>query len=219
MGCNKMANKCAVAMGAMLVLAVAGCAPKRAAAPAAPPPPVKQSTIVLLPQADGKPGAIEVKNSAGGPELKRPYQAVHVERADVAPSQPFQMDEAEVRRLFGATLDTLPAPEKAITLHFDEARDELTAESQAQIADILSAIKELHSALISVTGHTDTTGDSADNYKLGLRRAQRVARTLEDAGVDASYLFVESHGDADLLVATGPRTAEPLNRRVEVIVR
>jgi flagellar motor protein MotB len=77
----------------------------------------------------------------------------------------------------------------------------------------------VHSTAIGVTGHTDTTGDSAENYQFGLRRAQRVVRTLQDEGVRASYLFVERHGDGDLLVATGPRTAEPLNRRVEAIVR
>jgi hypothetical protein len=59
----------------------------------------------------------------------------------------------------------------------------------------------------------------AGSLKPGLRRVQRVARSLRDAGVDASYLFIERHGDGGLLVATGPRTAEPLNRRVEAIVR
>ena len=213
-----MATTC-LQVGVMLLLFfAAACAPKRVAAPPAPPPP-KQNVFVLLPDPEGNPGGIVVRNQAGAQDLSQPYQAVRVERPDVSPSPPFTLDQADVRRLFGAALDVLPAPEIQFVLHFDEGRDVLTAESEAQIPAILNAIRERHSTAITVTGHTDTTADPQFNYQLGMRRAQRVAGILQGQGVSASDLFVSSHGDTDLLVKTPRGVAEARNRRVEVIVR
>jgi outer membrane protein OmpA-like peptidoglycan-associated protein len=199
-----------------LVLAAAACAPKHVAPAPAPPP---QNLFVLLPEPEGNPGGIVVKNAAGTQDLSQPYQAVRVARADVAPSPPFTLDPADVRRLFGAALDVLPLPEVQFVLHFDEGRDVLTAESEAQIPAILFAIRERHSTAITVTGHTDTTGDPQANYQLGMKRAQRVAGILLGQGVNTSDLFVSSHGESDLLVKTPRGVAEARNRRVEVIVR
>jgi outer membrane protein OmpA-like peptidoglycan-associated protein len=160
-----------------------------------------------------------VRNQAGAQDLTLPYQAVRVERADVAPSAPFTLDQTEVRRLFGSAIDVLPVPEVQFVLHFDEGRDVLNAESAALIPAILNAIRERHSTAVTVTGHTDTTADPQFNYQLGLRRAQRVADLLKSQGVNESDIFASSHGDADLLVKTARGVVEAQNRRVEVIVR
>jgi outer membrane protein OmpA-like peptidoglycan-associated protein len=204
--------------GAILILFLAGCAPKPVPAPPAPPA-AKQNVFVLLPDPDGKPGGITVGNPAGAQSLAQPYQAVRVERPDLAPSPPFTMDQAEVRRVFGAALDVLPAPEVQFTLYFEEGTDVLDAESEAQLPAIFDAIRERHSTAVSVTGHTDTTGEPASNYQLGMKRAQRVAGMLIARGLAASDVFVASHGEADLLVKTPRGVAERRNRRVEVIVR
>jgi len=124
-----------------LILFAAACAPKRAAAPPAPPPPAKQNVFVLLPEPQGESSGMVVKNQAGTQDLTQPYQATRVERADVAPTALFTLDQAEVRRLFGAAIDALPAPEVVFLLHFDEGRDALNAESVAQMPAILSAIR------------------------------------------------------------------------------
>jgi outer membrane protein OmpA-like peptidoglycan-associated protein len=142
-----------------------------------------------------------------------------VESASIAPTPPFAMDQAEVRRVFRAVLDILPAAEVAFTLYFDVDSNALTPESQAKLQDILSTIRERRSTAISLVGHTDTTGNPQLNEALGLRRAETAAEILRKQGVDNSALSVESHGDADLAVKTGRNVDEPLNRRVEVIVR
>jgi len=175
--------------------------------------------VVLLPDPEGKPGGIAVTNSAGAQTLTEPYQAVRVESSTVAPTPPFAMDQAEVRRVFGAVLDTLPSPEVAFTLYFDLNSDTLTPESQAQLPAILKAIQERRSTAISLIGHTDTTVGLVSNEQLGLRRAQTVEGILRGRGVDASNLSVESHGDADLAAPTDRGVEEPRNRRVQVIVR
>ncbi len=213
-----MTPKWFAAVGVLAILFASACAPKRAAAPPAPPP-AREPVIALLPEPGGQSSGIVVTNQAGVQNLTEPYQAVRVASANVAPGAPFILSQAEVRRLFGAALDALPAPEITFILHFDEGRDVLNAESVAELPAILNAISERHSTAITVTGHTDTIADHQFNYQLGLRRARGVAAILQARGVNASDLFVSSHGDADLLVKTAPRTANDQNRRVEVIVR
>jgi outer membrane protein OmpA-like peptidoglycan-associated protein len=202
-----------------LILCATACAPKRVATQPPVAPAVKQNVFALLPEPEGTSSGIVVKNQAGSQDLLQPYQAVRVQAMNVAPGAPFTLDQAEVRRLFGTALDALPAPEVVFVLHFDEGSDVLNAESRAQIPAILDTIRERHSTAITVTGHTDTIADPQFNYQLGLRRAQSVAGILRNAGVNASDLFISSHGDADLLVKTPRGVAEARNRRVEVIVR
>ncbi len=129
------------------------------------------------------------------------------------------MDPAEANRIFGAALDALPEAEVQFTLYFDEGLDALTPESERQLAAISDAVRNRQSTAVTVIGHTDTTGDAASNYELGLKRAQRVAAALTAGGLPASNVFVTSHGDTDLLVKTARGVSEPKNRRVEVIVR
>lgn len=208
-----------IGIGVVLpVIFLEGCGRKRVTA-SAPPPPAKRNIVVLLPEPDGKASRIVVANPAGTRDLDQPYQAVTVQRADTPPGQPFVMSQEEVRRLFGAVMDVLPAAEVQFVLYFQEGRDTLIPESESLLPRILAAITERHSTEITVTGHTDTTADPQFNYQLGLRRAQAVARILTAKGVAASDVFVASHGQADLLVKTPNGVAEQRNRRVEVIVR
>jgi len=200
-----------------ITLFFTACARKHVAAP--PAPVAKQNVFALLPEPEGQSSGITVRNQAGAQDLTSPYQAVRVERNDVSPSAPFTLDQAEVRRLFGAALDVLPVPEVQFVLHYDQDRDVPTAESEALLPAILQAIRDRNSTSITVTGHTDTMGVPDFNYQLGLRRAQGVAAILQSQGVNDSDLFVSSHGEADLLVKTGRGVPEPRNRRVEVIVR
>ncbi|MEO8663280.1 MAG: OmpA family protein [Bryobacteraceae bacterium] len=203
----------------MLLVAMTACQKKQVQAPAPAAPSPKQNVFALLPEADGKVGAIAVTNQAGNQELRQANQAVRVERADVAPPSPFTLDDAAVKRLFGSALEVLPEAEVRFVLYFIEGTDGLTAESTAQLPAIQSSVQQRRSTAISLIGHTDTTGDRQANYQLGLRRAERVAGILKGTGVEETSLFVESHGEADLAVKTPRGVAEARNRRVEVIVR
>jgi outer membrane protein OmpA-like peptidoglycan-associated protein len=72
---------------------------------------------------------------------------------------------------------------------------------------------------VSIVGHTDTTGTRDYNFRLGLRRAERVRGRLQAVGAAPTELTVESHGEDNPLVPTGDGVSEPRNRRVEVTVR
>jgi outer membrane protein OmpA-like peptidoglycan-associated protein len=206
----------------MLILAVlaggGGChRMKVAQAPPSTPP--KQNIVVLLPHEGAPAGALVVSNSGGTQDLTQTYTAIRMENATTAPSAPFYMDQATVKQLFADVLNRLPLPEQHFTLYMDLGTETLTPESDPVVTEILKSIQERHSTDITVTGHTDTTGDVQSNYQLGLHRAQRIADILLARGVDAANLSVTSHGEADPLVQTARGVNEPRNRRVEVVVR
>ena len=163
-----------------------------AAAPSAPAP--RQNIFAYrLTREEGE--RIVVTTTGGAQEFPWPTRLVRVERSDVAPTAPFTIDPPTVQRLFGAALNAMPDAEIHFVLNFDEASDAPNAASMAMMPAILRAVQERRSTDIIVTGHTDRTGSTADNYDLGLRRAERVAGVLRGQGVDAGSLSVTSHGE------------------------
>jgi outer membrane protein OmpA-like peptidoglycan-associated protein len=175
--------------------------------------------FILLPAPPGEPGgAIVVTNPAGTQELRTPDQAVTVERADRAPGPAFDMDRAEVQRLFGEALAAQPAEPARFVVYFRPWSDELSQDARAALPDVVKAIRDRRSKRVRVVGHTDTTGGSQFNYRLGLRRARRIGGALASMGVDPALMDVRSHGESDPAVPTADGVSERRNRRVEVTV-
>jgi outer membrane protein OmpA-like peptidoglycan-associated protein len=209
---------------AVLFLAVAfiaGCAQRKIATPVAPLPAPAQKVpvVVLLKEADGTFGRVTIRNAHGVVQLEQPNTAVKIVSADSGPGAPEVMDDSEVRRRFGSVLRALPDAEIRFTLHFLEASDTLTAESEALLGQIAKVIQDRRSTFVSVTGHTDTTGTDESNYQLGLKRAERLAEIVKTSGVPATAFWISSHGEGDLVVKTPDNVAEVKNRRVEIVIR
>jgi outer membrane protein OmpA-like peptidoglycan-associated protein len=190
-----------------------GCAAKQ-------PKPVARTpdTIVLLPDAQGKTGAIIVSGAGGERYLSETRQAVIVGEGS-APGQPFILPEKDVAALAGPALRALPPPPIQFILYFEHGTANLTRGSRALLPKVMKAIKERSPVDISVVGHTDTVGDRPYNYRLSLKRAQAVAALLTSEGLDPSILEIASHGKDNPLIPTGDQVPEPRNRRVEVTVR
>jgi len=188
-----------------------------ATAPKAPPPSV-QDVFILLPDDQGKTGAIIVSGAGGKRLLSEPGQAVTV-APGAPPGKPFIMPMEEVRTLVGPALTALPKPPLRFILYFPHDDFELTKESRAKVREVIRAIKERPPGDVSVVGHTDRVGTRRYNYLLSLERAQAVASFLIAERVDPSILAIDSHGEDNPLVPTGDEVSEPRNRRVEVTVR
>jgi outer membrane protein OmpA-like peptidoglycan-associated protein len=202
-----------IALAAIALLLSAGCASRRVTA--SDPSRVQ---VVLLEDPENPASAVNVTTKSGDVVLAKPLESTTV-RSNQPPSPPVKMDEAEVRREFGAVLADLPAAPLHFNLYFRTDTSELTDESRAILADVLSAAKARKVPEVTVIGHTDTTGSAANNYRLGLERAEAVRGLLRKAGLDASMIEVESHGEADPVRKTPDNTAEPRNRRVEITIR
>jgi outer membrane protein OmpA-like peptidoglycan-associated protein len=183
-----------------------------------PSPPASSDIIVLLPDDQGKTGAIVVSSAGVERRLDKPGQTVTVE-AGSPPGLPTVTPGAEVQAIAGPALAALPKPPARFILYFKHDSADLTAESRKLLQTLLDTIRKRAPVDISVVGHTDTVGRKEYNYALSLKRAKAVASLLVGKGIDPSVLDITSHGKDNPLVPTGDQVPEPRNRRVEITVR
>lgn len=175
----------------------------------------EKSYIVLLPDADGSVGKVIVRGKGGEQTLTQAREGVLLS----GESKPALVDAAKIEKDFGAAMAARPILPQRFVLYFQSGGVELTPESQALLPKIRQSVESRPAADISVIGHTDTVGKAEANEALALKRAEAISRLLQDSGVKAQAVLVESHGERNLLVPTPDETAEPRNRRVEISVR
>jgi len=177
-----------------------------------------KSLVVLLESPDGTVGSIQVANAAGSQQLDKAGQAVSLGSSEQAPSEPFILKEEDILEAFKDALQAKPEEPISYTLHF-ESDTNLSQESQQLLPDIFSAIAERTSPDISIIGHSDRAGSDEYNYKLSLRRATAIFDSFVAAGINPKLMEVTSHGENNPIVKTPDGVSEPLNRRVEIIIR
>ena len=195
-------------LATMVLLGLAACAAE------------PKNLFVLLPEDDGTVGSIAVSNAQGEQVLAAAGQATGLDAAGAAPQEPFSLEQDRITRLFGDVLDAQPEEPVKFLLYFRTGTATLTAESDAQIPDILAVIaRRKVKPQISVVGHTDRVGRAEDNARLALGRAEAVREILFSYGIDESVVELSSHGENNPVVPTADEVAEPRNRRVEVTVR
>jgi outer membrane protein OmpA-like peptidoglycan-associated protein len=174
------------------------------------------TTVVLLPEPDGRRTAITVTDSRGDVVLDQPYAAV---RRNALRTQPYASSADEVKRDFGPALAAQPPREKRFTLHFPEGRDEIADESRAELDAALREIAARPVADVLVVGHTDLVGSGPLNDALAKQRAETVRAELIRRGVAADAVLASGRGSREPAVPTAAGVAEPRNRRVEIVVR
>lgn len=173
-------------------------------------------TVVLLPEKDGRPTALAVKQGDREVVLEEPYAA-----ASVTPVGPraYRSSAHEVEAQFGPALAAQPSRAASFTLYFVEGKDELTDESKHIVDTIFSEIARRAVPDVLVVGHTDLVGNDEFNDALGLQRAEVVRAALIGRGIPPSDVRAISRGKRAPAVPTAEGVAEPRNRRVEIIVR
>lgn len=172
--------------------------------------------VVLLPSADGRPGAVVVRDAGGEVRLDQPYAAT---RRSLGSNDAYQSSPEEVSERFGAALDARPPRPVSYVLYFQAGGNVLTAASQAALVDIRRSITELAAPEVRIIGHTDRVGSVEGNDALSLKRAESLREQLIAAGVAADKLEAVGRGERDPLVPTADEVDEPKNRRVEIVVR
>jgi len=195
-------------MGALAVIAAIGLA-VFLLRPSAP-----KETVVVLPSPDGHTGTVVVQRGESRQVLNQPYAASRSDESQVA-----QLSAAEVKQEFGSTLQALPARPTAFTLYFITGTDELTADSKAELQNVLAALKDRPAPDVQVIGHTDTVGELITNDRLSAQRAETVKGFLVEIGIPAERITTAGRGEREPVVRTADEVDEPRNRRVEINVR
>lgn len=173
------------------------------------------SYVVLLPDADGGTGKVDVRGTKGTQVLVVANQGADLDGA----TPPYAVSAERLREDFGAAMAARPEAPEQFQLYFDSGGATLTAESEALVPGIMATALRRPAVDISIVGHTDTVGSADMNRELALTRARAIADRLIAGGLKALAISVESHGESNLLVKTPDETSEPRNRRVEIIVR
>ncbi len=188
-----------------LLLAVSACGTK--------------STVVLVPDPDGRTGKLTVTNQGGTQTLDQANQSVQIKNKKTAPGTPEKLSHDEIAAVFSDALAAQPLPPAKFTLYFLPDSNLLTQESKKLLPQIIQTILKRKSSDIVISGHTDTVGKKAYNYRLSLDRAKTMFNILVDNGAVPDDIRVTSHGEGNLLIKTPDDVAEPKNRRVEVLIR
>ena len=183
------------------------------------PPAPPNNLIVLLEDPDGTTGAVDVITQGGSQSLTVAGQATGVSAADEAPRTPFFPAQTEINSIFGSTLNAQPQLPASFTLYFQPNSALLTPAAQTQIFRIVDEVQRRPIFNLSIYGHSDNTGDAAVGLRLSLDRAAAVRDALAAQGLDPTNFTIASLGDRDPLVPAAPGAQEPLNRRVEVVIR
>ena len=192
-------------LGFALLLAlaalVAGCASER---------------VVLLPEQDGRPAAVVVKQHGREVVLDRPYAAAELTLAD---PWSYRATPSEVESTFGDALAAQPERAAHFILYFVEGTDELTEASKKTLDTVFADLAKRPVPDVLVVGHTDAVGTDQFNDALARKRADTVRTALVERGIPAEDVVAIGRGKRELLVPTPDGVAEPRNRRVEIVVR
>lgn len=99
---------------------------------------------------------------------------------------------------------------------FDVDKSELKPQFHNTLDSVVLVLNEYKSTLITVKGHTDSTGSDGYNQKLSERRALAVAQYLESKNVAQQRLAAVGYGETRPVAPNNTAEGRAQNRRVEL---
>ena len=196
-------NKIIVALA--LLLGVAACAP--------------QSTVVLVPDADGHVGRIEVSAAQGQPVvLEQANSASSVAKGE-APSPAQTLRDADIQKTWSDALAAMPDRPVTFQLYFESGTATLRADALTLVDQAAGLALRRPFARVMIAGHADATGSAEINDRISRQRADAVRALMVARNVPAQSIQTSSHGKRNPLIATPDGVSEPRNRRVTVTIQ
>lgn len=104
-----------------------------------------------------------------------------------------------------------------IQVNFATGKAEILPGSQPQIAQVLVLLQNDPALKLQVNGHTDNTGDEAQNQLLSKARAQSVVAALTASGIDPARLQADGFGQSRPVDDNATEQGRARNRRVELV--
>lgn len=95
----------------------------------------------------------------------------------------------------------------------------IQADFRDSLARISSITSEYDKTIIHVIGHTDSTGSEAYNQQLSEKRANAVARFLNQNGVERQRLYMDGRGELQPVASNRSAAGRDRNRRVEIYLK
>ena len=108
---------------------------------------------------------------------------------------------------------------KNIVIQFDFDKSILADSSKEQLKNLVKEVKNTASANVQLSGHCDSSGSSAYNDRLSMKRVETVHQFLLLEGIMDSIIHSKKgYGESKPLNNNTTKEQRSLNRRVEIIV-
>ena len=101
---------------------------------------------------------------------------------------------------------------------FQPGRNVLDASSQVVVDRVVAMMKNHPDLFLRIEGHTDNSGDPADNMRLSAQRAFAVQAKLVDADVDQKRLDAVGVGGLQPIASNMTSEGREKNRRIEIVM-
>lgn len=173
--------------------------------------------FVLLPDRDGKVGAITLRRESATVEVNKAYAGAEF---DEGAGRSTASSEAEINARYRELLAAVPpAPRTFVVRFVTGSAEQLEPGSQTVIDDVKEALARWPMVPdVDVVGHTDTVGRPEQNDALSVQRARTVSQWITSEKLSPDRLHISGRGERQLLVQTPDEAAEPRNRRVEITI-
>lgn len=99
---------------------------------------------------------------------------------------------------------------------FEESGTEFRSSAYPVLDRVVALADACRNAAISITGHTDSSGNEVWNQQLSLERARAVANYLGAKGIEPERVIVTGAGSSLPVASNATRYGRGLNRRIEI---
>ena len=174
--------------------------------------------IILLPDPEGKVGAVIVHSATGDQTINKAYAGVDVAKGGAIEKTMNSQSSVETR--YAELLAARPPRPRTFTIFFlfDSATD-LAPESLATVKQLKAILATWPAPQLVVVGHTDLAGSQEWDDKLAMQRAQTVAAFLIKQGIPARQIETAARGKREPLVHTPDGVPNHMNRRVVITIQ
>jgi outer membrane protein OmpA-like peptidoglycan-associated protein len=174
--------------------------------------------IILLPDPEGKVGAVIVHSATGEQTIDKAYAGVDVTTSGAMEKT---MDsQSVVQARYGELLAARPPRPITFTIFFlFDSATELAPESSATVKKLKAVLATWPAPQLLAVGHTDLAGSQEFNDKLSMRRAESVAAFLIKEGIPAQQIETAGRGKREPLVPTADGVPNRMNRRVVITIQ
>ena len=102
---------------------------------------------------------------------------------------------------------------------FEESSTVLRSSAKLALDRVISLADACRDSVISITGHTDSSGSEASNLTLSLARANTVADYVANRGIARERIVTIGAGSSQPLADNRTRYGRGLNRRIDIRLR
>lgn len=103
-------------------------------------------------------------------------------------------------------------------IFFDVNKYELKPESQVELDKVVQLLKDNPTVKVQISGHTDNTGNPADNLTLSNNRAKAVVNYFIENGIEQQRLSFKGFGESQPIADNATEEGKAKNRRTELKV-